>query len=499
MMADNAGPALAPQKRWAVFYLATVVAMMALQMSSLGFSPLLPAIQHDFQMSFSQMGLFTGIYGLVALVVSVPAGILAKQYGEKRILVIGMAILALGLFSLSFAENYGQGLTARALWIFGYRLAFVCVMTAIALTAPPHLKGRAMGILGACSALATVLGAPFCAGLAEAFGWRHAVMGFGAMTIVGLVIFSMFYKQRPEVVTGRNGPKSQGAFSAFKYPIVWTIPLLGLTNAGGFAATFFLPSVLKADFQLGPSEAAGVISMSYILAIVVNPLCGWLADRYNRWMVLAGMMMLMVPACLAMTSHNHPDARQRQRRHRRKRWRPARRHRLPRRAGAEGQGPAGHKVALRPIAQGEAILRYNVAIGYALRDIEPAAGSRNPWSACRPRAGWTTCRSPPSGPSPCPRSRATPSKATATRTARSAPATSSPSAPRCSACPAWSNSRSSASRTSCCPSTRTSTTSSASTTPTAAAWPSTRPAPRSRSAPCATSPRTRTSAAAPCW
>ncbi|MGJ7914484.1 galactarate dehydratase [Massilia sp. LXY-6] len=32
--------------------------------------------------------------------------------------------------------------------------------------------------------------------------------------------------------------------------------------------------------------------------------------------------------------------------------------------------PQGHKVALRPIAQGEAILRYNVAIGHALRDIE---------------------------------------------------------------------------------------------------------------------------------
>jgi galactarate dehydratase len=33
--------------------------------------------------------------------------------------------------------------------------------------------------------------------------------------------------------------------------------------------------------------------------------------------------------------------------------------------------PQGHKVALRAIAQGEAILRYNVAIGYALRDIAP--------------------------------------------------------------------------------------------------------------------------------
>ncbi|SFC92600.1 MFS transporter [Massilia yuzhufengensis] len=304
MMADNAGPALAPQKRWMVYYLATVVAMMALQMSSLGFSPLLPAIQHEFEMSFSQMGLFTGIYGLVALVVSVPAGILAKQYGEKRVLVVGMAILAAGLFGLSMAENYGQGLTARALWIFGYRLAFVCVMTAIALTAPSHLKGRAMGVLGACSALATVLGAPFCAGLAEAFGWRHAVMGFGGMTIVGLVVFSMFYHQRPEVIQKKTDPKGQGAFSAFKYPIVWTIPLLGLTNAGGFAATFFLPSVLKADFDLGATEAASVISVAYIAAIVVNPLCGWLADRYNRWLVLAGMMILMIPACLAMTSTN---------------------------------------------------------------------------------------------------------------------------------------------------------------------------------------------------
>lgn len=305
MMADNTGPALAPHKRWMVYYLATVVAMMALQMSSLGFSPLLPAIQADFDMSFSQMGLFTGIYGLVALVVSVPAGILAKQYGEKRILIIGMAILALGLFGLSLAENYGQSLTARVLWIFGYRLAFVCVMTAIALTAPSHLKGRAMGVLGACAALATVLGAPFCAGLAEAWGWREAVVGFGGMTIVGLVIFSMFYHQRPEVMqAAKSGAKSQGAFSAFKYPIVWTIPLLGLTNAGGFAATFFLPSVLAADFDLGPSESASVISASYILAIIVNPLCGWLADRYNRWNVLAGMMLLMIPACLAMTSHN---------------------------------------------------------------------------------------------------------------------------------------------------------------------------------------------------
>lgn len=306
MMIDDTAPQLAPNRRWVILYVAVVIAMMTMQMSSLGFSPLLPAIQKEFAMTYSQMGTFTGIYGLVALVVSVPAGILAKQYGEKRIMAIGLFILAMGLFALSLAENYVQGLSARALWIFGYRLAFVCVMTAIALTVPPQYKGRSMGILGAMSALATVLGAPFCAEIAATLGWRHAIMAFGGMALLGMLLFVSFYQQRPEVVSaGAQGAgKSQGAFSAFRVPIVWCIPLLGLTNAGGFAATFFLPSVLKAEFNLTATAAAGVISAAYITAIFVNPLCGYLADRFNRWNVLACMMALMIPASLAMTSHN---------------------------------------------------------------------------------------------------------------------------------------------------------------------------------------------------
>lgn len=305
-MVDDSGPKLAPQKRWVILYLAVVVAMMTMQMSSLGFSPLLPAIQKEFAMSFSQVGTFTGVYGLVALVVSIPAGMLAKQYGEKRVLCVGLAILALGLFGLSMAETFGQALTARAVWIFGYRLAFVCVMTAIALTAPAHLKGRAMGVLGAMSSLATVLGAPFCAGIAVSLGWRHAIMAFGAMALLGLLVFAAFYRQRPEVVQAGRAQQGerQGALSAFRIPIVWTIPLLGLSNMGGFAATFFLPAALKAQFGMDPGGAARVISIAYICAIVVNPLCGYLSDRFNRWLVLAGMMALSVPASLAMMSHD---------------------------------------------------------------------------------------------------------------------------------------------------------------------------------------------------
>ena len=302
MMVDDVSPAR-PGAPWVLSYTAVVLAMMSMQMSSLGFSPLLPSIQKEFQMSFSQMGTFTGVYGLVALVLSIPAGILAKQYGEKRVLSIGLAILAIGLFFLGQAANYGEALTARIVWITGYRLAFICVMTAIALTAPPNLKGRAMGILGAMSALASVVGAPFCAKIGESLGWRHAIESFAGVALLGLAIFWLFYTQAGEVTGGAGkGGKQQSALAAFKIPIVWTIPLLGLINVGGFAATFFVPSVLKADFNASTTDAAYLISVAYITAIVVNPVCGYLADRYNRWLVLALMVALMIPASLAMNS-----------------------------------------------------------------------------------------------------------------------------------------------------------------------------------------------------
>jgi predicted MFS family arabinose efflux permease len=88
-------------RTWLPSYVAVIIAMMAIQMSSLGFSPLLPAIQKDFGLSYSQIGLFTGLYGLVAMVMSVPAGILAKHFGEKRALTAGLVGVALGLLLLS--------------------------------------------------------------------------------------------------------------------------------------------------------------------------------------------------------------------------------------------------------------------------------------------------------------------------------------------------------------------------------------------------------------
>jgi len=294
-------------RSWVPAFAATIVAMMAIQMSSLGFSPLLPAIQKAFGLSYSQVGLFTGLYGLVAMAVSVPAGILAKRVGEKPALTGGLLGVSLGLLLLSQASAYEWALGARVVWLLGYRVAFVCVMTSIALVAPPDFRSTAMGILGAMASLASVIGAPFGTIIAVPYGWRGGIIGFAVMALVGAAIFWFGYNPRA-IKSGENlfhghGP-SMPTRSAFRTPVVWSMVLLGLINMGGFSATFFVPSAVKTTFQLGAMESAFVISMSYIVAILMNVLFGYLCDKFDRWNMMIGLAVLLIPACFAMMSPN---------------------------------------------------------------------------------------------------------------------------------------------------------------------------------------------------
>ena len=80
---------------WLVPFTATLAAMFCLQLSNLGFAPLLPSLQQDLAMSFTQLGLFTGLYGLLAMLLSVPAGLAARRFGEKRVLVLGLVGVAI--------------------------------------------------------------------------------------------------------------------------------------------------------------------------------------------------------------------------------------------------------------------------------------------------------------------------------------------------------------------------------------------------------------------
>ncbi len=289
---------------WLLPFGVTLVAMFSLQLSNLGFSPLLPSIQADVGMSFTQLGFFTGIYGLLALLLSVPAGLTAKRFGERRVLAAGLVGVAIGSVLLARAWNFESAVAFRGLTIFGYRFDLFSVLIAVAMTAPPSLRGRTMGVLGATSAMASVIGAPLGGALVGELGWRTAILGYAAMALLGAAVFFLFYRATaepdsapvPDVRGDVAAPRS-----AFRAPVVWLLALVvGLGGFGQFTVTYFVPSVASSVYGLDAAAAGFIISTGYIAAIVLNLLIGTLADRFNKLAVLGGIVGLLAVASASL-------------------------------------------------------------------------------------------------------------------------------------------------------------------------------------------------------
>src|SRR5690606_38405091 len=136
---------------------------------------------------------------------------------------------------------FETAVASRGLTIFGYRFAFVSVLIAVALTAPPGLRGRTMGVLGATSAMASVVGAPLGGALVGELGWRSAILGYAFMALLGAAVFWLFYRPAGD---GAAAPSAEpgaapsaaphGAVhrSAFRSPMVWLLALV--VGLGGF-------------------------------------------------------------------------------------------------------------------------------------------------------------------------------------------------------------------------------------------------------------------------
>jgi predicted MFS family arabinose efflux permease len=304
-------------RRWIIPFFATILAMMALQMTNLGSSPLLKEIQNEFKMSDSLYGAFTGMYGLSALLLSVPGGMLAKRFGERRVLSTSLLMVMLGLILLSQVWSTPMIFAGRAVYLLGYRPAFVCVMTAIALTAPLSLRSRSMGMVGAITAVGTAIGAPFGSAIGEDFGWRNGILAFAGIALLGALIFYFSYSVRtaqgkpaddkPEKTQAGTPAAAAQTGSVFRNPVVYALAVLeGIVGVGYFASNWFIPGAVEMVFGEKGMTAAYILSTGFVVAIVANMFFGYLMDRYNKWNVMGLMMVILIPASLCMNTTSLP-------------------------------------------------------------------------------------------------------------------------------------------------------------------------------------------------
>ena len=152
--------AMTPRERHAAFSLSSIYALRMLGLFMVLPVFMIEARHYEGGQDASAVGLAMGLYGLVQALLQIPFGMAADRWGRKRVIYLGLALLALGSLLGALATSVTQLAWARALQGGGAISAAVTALLADQTRDEVRTKGMALigGSIGLMFALSLLLG-----------------------------------------------------------------------------------------------------------------------------------------------------------------------------------------------------------------------------------------------------------------------------------------------------------------------------------------------------
>jgi MFS transporter, NNP family, nitrate/nitrite transporter len=270
-------------------------------------SPIRPLVLAtvSFALSFAAWGLvgglasvFTSLYSLTAsqtaLLVAVPVllgslarlpiGMLTDRFGGRLVFTGLLAFSSLAAFVVPQTTSY-PALLVAAFLIGMAGSSFAVGAAFVARWTPAARQGSALGVygLGTMGQSLAVFAGPL---VASRWGWETVFYAASALLLVWAVIYAAL--ARNPVSAAR--PASAAAMVAVlrHSPTAWLLGAFYFLTFGGFVAfSIYLPTLLRAQFGLAPADAGFRAAGFVVLATLMRPLGGWLADRIGGAQVLS--------------------------------------------------------------------------------------------------------------------------------------------------------------------------------------------------------------------
>ncbi|MBW8269263.1 MFS transporter [Caldovatus aquaticus] len=222
------------------------------------------------------------------------AGALVDRRGPRAALAAGLGALALGCAGVAAASEAWLFLAAYAgVAALGFALVATHVVATAVAQADARQRGLATGIATSGATGGQFVVVPLVAALLAAADWRWSFLGLAAAAALLGVLAWRALPSRGAATRGRgrSGPGADLRYllaqPAF-HLLFWSFLICGFTTTGAIE-THLLPYAALCGFGPVPSAAAyGVLSLVNVAGMV---LAGWLADRVNRPLLLAGIYL----------------------------------------------------------------------------------------------------------------------------------------------------------------------------------------------------------------
>ncbi len=245
---------------------------------------LAPIFSELYQLSASQTAFLVAVPVLLGSIARLPMGMLTDRFGGRLMFTVLLATSAAAAWVVSLTTSYAS-LVGAAFMIglagssFSIGAAFVSRWT------PPARQGTALGVfgLGLLGQSAAVFGGPVAAAM---FGWPAVFRGVGVVLLVWAVAFMVLARNNE---TAARPASVAAMLRVLRHePMAWWLGAFYFLTFGGFVAfSIYLPTLLRSQFHLTPANAGFRAAGFVVLATLMRPIGGWLADRIGGAQVLS--------------------------------------------------------------------------------------------------------------------------------------------------------------------------------------------------------------------
>jgi predicted MFS family arabinose efflux permease len=271
---------------------------------------LVEPMRKEFHLSDTQIGLLGSAFIWIYAIIGVPLGRIADSASRKKLLAWGVVIWTALTASAGFATTYTVLLFSRVGVGVGEAACAPTATSWLGDLFPPDKRSRVLALFMLGVPVGGALGYFFSGPLAQAYGWR-AAMVFAAVPALLLVpALLMLHEPRrgaSELHLAPLAPDSM--WNVLRIPTLWWIIASGaLLNFNAYAFATFLPAFLSRVHGLSLAKSGMATGVLYLIGGVTGgTLAGFLGDsivhrRKDGRMLCASVLALTaIPfACIGI-------------------------------------------------------------------------------------------------------------------------------------------------------------------------------------------------------
>lgn len=257
-------------------------------------APALPTFARSFDVSVTAASFLISAFAVARLVFAPPAGKLVTAFGERRIYLSGISIVAVTTGACAFAGAYWQLVLFRSVGGIGSTMFTVSAIALLVRLTPTPLRGRASGLWGTGFLLGSVAGPAMGGGLLTISLRAPFLVYAGALFLAVAIVWWFLRNSTLAAKVAQDDAPAITVRQALRHRSY--VAALGSSFANGWAVfgvrvslvPLFITEVLQRDGAFA-GTALAVFAAGNVVMLLLS---GKLADSWGRKpMVLIGLLV----------------------------------------------------------------------------------------------------------------------------------------------------------------------------------------------------------------